>query len=148
MLPQTPRVLVTKSAEETEEFAEELGKTLTNEVLILHGELGAGKTTFVRGLARGLEVKSRIQSPTFTYQRIHEGRTKLYHFDCYRLEKRDLLLEEEVEDAIHRHDGVVVIEWPERVSEALPHERIDIYFVHGSNDERTLTLVQSDESDT
>ena len=112
---------VTASEEETQAVARELSATLrAGDVVLLSGDLGAGKTTFVRGLAEGLGIDPReVSSPTFTL--VHEYRGNgltLYHADLYRLESaatNDLGLEE-----IGVQDGVLAIEWPDRLSHQLP----------------------------
>jgi tRNA threonylcarbamoyladenosine biosynthesis protein TsaE len=113
--------VVTRSEEETQEVARQLAETLSaGDVLLLTGNLGAGKTAFVRGLAAGLGVDpGEVSSPTFTL--VHEyrgGRLTLYHADLYRLEKTatdELGLEE-----MGAADGVLAIEWPDRLSHDLP----------------------------
>jgi tRNA threonylcarbamoyladenosine biosynthesis protein TsaE len=112
---------VTASEEETQAIARELSATLrAGDVVLLSGDLGAGKTTFVRGLAEGLGIDPReVSSPTFTL--VHEYRGNgltLYHADLYRLENAatdDLGLEE-----IGVKDGVLAIEWPDRLTHELP----------------------------
>ena len=116
---------VTASEEDTQAVARELSATLrAGDVVLLSGDLGAGKTTFVRGLAEGLGIDPReVSSPTFTL--VHEYRGKgltLYHADLYRLESAatdDLGLEE-----IGVKDGVLAIEWPDRLSHELPGARL------------------------
>ena len=113
-------ITVTHSEEDTERLAEQLALRLrAGDVLLLSGPLGAGKTAFVRGLARGLGIDAdEVSSPTFTL--VHEyrgGRLTLYHADLYRLEKvatEDLGLEE-----MGIADGVLAIEWPDRLAHAL-----------------------------
>jgi len=112
---------LTHSEEETAAFARELAAQLTpGDVVLLSGELGAGKTAFVRGLAAGLGIDpAAVTSPTFTL--VHEyrgGRLTLHHADLYRLEQaatEDLGLEE-----MGVADGVLAIEWPDRLTHALP----------------------------
>jgi len=119
---------VTSSEAETASIARELAATLApGDVVLLSGNLGAGKTAFVRGLAEGLGIDGEeVSSPTFTL--VHEyrsGRLPLYHVDLYRLERaasHDLGLEE-------LHNGVLAIEWPDRLSHELAgarHVHIDI----------------------
>ena len=116
---------VTASEEETQAVARELSATLrAGDVLLVSGDLGAGKTTFVRGLAEGLGINPReVSSPTFTI--VHEYRGNgltLYHADLYRLERAatdDLGLEE-----IGVKDGVLAIEWPDRLSHELAGARL------------------------
>jgi tRNA threonylcarbamoyladenosine biosynthesis protein TsaE len=115
---------ITHSEEETQNVARELAGALkAGDVLLLSGELGSGKTTFVRGLAQGLGVNpDDVSSPTFTI--VHEyrgGRLTLYHADLYRLEKAatdDLGLEE-----LGVHDGVLAIEWPDRLTHSMSAAR-------------------------
>lgn len=131
-------MLKTTSPTETVSFAERLGKRIKPGLVCLYGDLGAGKTTFVRGLAKGLGVKSRVQSPTFTYQRIHRGKKTLYHFDCYRLTGRDELLVQEIQEAVAQKNSVVVIEWAEKVEKFLPKARLEIQFRHIDETSREL----------
>lgn len=125
--------LESKSPDETLRIGEKYGRKVKKGLICLYGPLGAGKTTFIRGLARGLGVKSKIQSPTFTYERIHSGRLKLYHFDCYRISKPDILLINDLHEAIERDDGIIVIEWAERIADALPEKRTEIHIEYGKN---------------
>jgi len=106
--------LVAASESETEAAGEEMGGQLgPGDLVLLAGELGAGKTTFVRGLARGLGVTVTVQSPTFTLVRVYPGRVQLAHVDLYRLEASpeldDLGLFELLEE------GVVAVEWGDRL---------------------------------
>ena len=128
---------VTRSETETAGIASDLAATLSpGDVLLLSGNLGAGKTAFVRGLAAGLGIDPEdVSSPTFTL--VHEyrgGRVTLYHVDLYRLEKAatdELGLEE-----LHR--GVLAIEWPDRLTHSLPGARhISIAILDG--DERRIS---------
>lgn len=132
---------ITKSEAETAGIASALAASLSpGDVLLLSGNLGAGKTAFVRGLAEGLGIDPEdVTSPTFTL--VHEyrgGRLTLYHVDLYRLERAatdDLGLEE-----LHR--GVLAIEWPDRLSHALPGARfISIDILEG--DERRIRWTHS-----
>jgi tRNA threonylcarbamoyladenosine biosynthesis protein TsaE len=115
----------TTSPEETEAAGEELAATLeVGDLLLLAGELGSGKTTFVRGLARGLGVNDGVQSPTFQLVRVYMGRIQLAHVDLYRLERgaelADLGLEELLEE------GAVAVEWGDRLRFAYPRtQRIE-----------------------
>ncbi len=117
----TSRELITESPEETEAAAERLaGRLRRGDLLLLTGPLGAGKTTFVRGLARGLGVAGLVQSPTFQLLRTHPGDLPLAHVDLYRLEAAAELADLGLED--HLEAGVVVIEWGDRL-EGLPAAR-------------------------
>jgi tRNA threonylcarbamoyladenosine biosynthesis protein TsaE len=119
-------VLETRSHAETQALGERLGRALAaGDVVALTGELGAGKTAFVQGVARGLGIRGRVASPSFTIVNEHDGRVPLFHADFYRLvDAREL-------DAIGFEDyfgrgGIVVVEWAERFLDALPKERLDV----------------------
>ncbi|MBI5413161.1 tRNA (adenosine(37)-N6)-threonylcarbamoyltransferase complex ATPase subunit type 1 TsaE [Candidatus Peregrinibacteria bacterium] len=124
------------------EAGKRLGESLKNGLICLFGDLGAGKTTFIRGLADGIGISSRIQSPTFTYQRVHAGKTKLYHFDFYRLDKPDQMMINELFDAIGKQDGVIAVEWAEKIWDFLPEKRTDIRFKHLEGDCREIIIRQ------
>ncbi len=108
------------SPEETEAWGETCGKALEKgAVIAFSGDLGAGKTAFTRGIARGLGITSPITSPTFTLvNEYEEGRLPLFHFDLYRLEGEDDLYELGFEEYFYR-DGVCVLEWSSRAEEFL-----------------------------
>ena len=120
-------IVKSQSEKETRELGRRLAKTVKNGLICIYGELGAGKTTLVRGIARAIGIRSKIQSPTFTYQRIHRGKRALYHFDCYRLEKPDTAIINEIIQALENGDGLVAVEWPERLEKFLPKERTNVY---------------------
>lgn len=128
----------TTSEEETAAAGERLAAALgPGDVVLLYGELGAGKTAFVRGLARGLGAPERdVSSPTFTLVQEYAGRVPLYHVDLYRLEPKeveDLGLEELVSG-----DGVVAIEWAERWH-GRPDDAIEVRLEHAGEDRRRIT---------
>lgn len=119
-------------------FAMRLAKLLKpNDVLALEGDLGAGKTTFTKGLAQGLEVKKTVNSPTFTIIKEYNGIMPLYHMDVYRLEDsyEDLGFDEYFEGG-----GVTVVEWAHIIEEQLPEELLNIRIKHGENDTRTIIV--------
>lgn len=133
----------THSAAETEALGEQLAARLTGgEVIAYTGDLGAGKTAFTRGLARGLGITDRVTSPTFTIVNEYEGgRLPLFHFDMYRLSSSDELYDIGWEDYLAR-GGVCAVEWSEIVSDALEENeliRVDIKNECG-NDDRTITV--------
>ncbi len=108
-------------------------------VLALCGSLGAGKTTFVRGLARGLESPDRVVSPSFTLQCTYGGRLDLHHFDAYFEERFRNLIDEGV-DELFGGDGVCVVEWAEHVSTDLPEDRLEITLEHADQETRALRV--------
>lgn len=118
--------ITTNNAEETIEIGERLGKALKKgAIILLSGDLGAGKTVFTKGIARGLDIDKNVTSPTFTLIHQYDGRLPLYHFDIYRI-----LNEEELYDIGYEEyffgDGVTVVEWPERMEDLRPDEYISI----------------------
>ena len=102
---------ISKSVEETLAIAEDFAARLKGgDIVLLHGDLGAGKTTFTKGIARALGVEEVVTSPTFTIVKEYEGRSlRLYHMDMYRLDGD--ITELGIEDYLGRKDGVSVIEW-------------------------------------
>ena len=112
-------MFISHSPAETVAFCEQWGRHLqAGCVIALHGDLGAGKTQFVRGLAKGLRVSDRVHSPTFTLVNEYGGgRLKLFHLDLYRLETRAQLSSAGIEEYL-QPEGVSVIEWAERLDNA------------------------------
>ena len=111
---------LTHGPEETEALGEKLaGKLCPGDVIAYYGDLGAGKTAFTRGLARGLGIEAPVTSPTYTIVNEYlQGRMPLFHFDMYRLESADDLFDIGWEDYLER-GGVCAVEWSENVEEAL-----------------------------
>ncbi len=119
--------MISRDVDQTEKLGEELGKTISaGTVVWLYGDLGAGKTAFVRGLARGLGVEGRVTSPTFALVNEYEGRLPLFHFDLYRLGGEEDLFELGWDDYLSR-GGVCAVEWSQRL-DARPDRgvRVDI----------------------
>ena len=117
----------TASAYETEELGARLGRQLRpGAVIAFYGDLGAGKTAFTRGLARGLGIVDPITSPTYTIVNEYSGKIPLFHFDMYRLTSSEDLFDIGWEDYL-THGGVIAVEWSERVEDALEDAlKIDI----------------------
>lgn len=110
----------TVSPEETMDLGEKIGRQLNGgEVICLTGDLGAGKTHFTKGVARGLGISETVTSPTFTLINEYSGRLPLYHVDVYRLCDPDEAYDLGLEEYLYG-DGVTLVEWPERVAELLP----------------------------
>ena len=122
----------------TQELAEALGRLAgPGAVLVLSGPLGAGKTCFVQGLARGLGVTGVVNSPTFTIVKEYRGRLPLFHFDLYRLEDPEELWDLGREDYLAA-GGVCALEWGERAAALLPRDRLDIALQPGGPREREI----------
>ncbi|MCL2234287.1 MAG: tRNA (adenosine(37)-N6)-threonylcarbamoyltransferase complex ATPase subunit type 1 TsaE [Firmicutes bacterium] len=124
---------ISKKENETLRFAFEFATKLKGgDVICLHGDLGAGKTTFTKGLAKGLGVDSGVTSPTFSILNEYDGkRWKLYHIDAYRLKDAEEAVATGLCDYIFSLDAVVVIEWFENISQILPKEmkKVSLKFV-------------------
>ncbi|GEN89221.1 tRNA (adenosine(37)-N6)-threonylcarbamoyltransferase complex ATPase subunit type 1 TsaE [Oceanobacillus sojae] len=131
--------MLLRTENDTQDFAYRLAKELQpNDVLTLEGQLGVGKTTFTKGLAKGLDVKRNISSPTFTIVKEYRGRLPLYHMDVYRLENS---MEDIGFDDYFFGNGITVIEWASFVEDFLPKERLDITLCYTGNDnQREITL--------
>ena len=119
--------MITHSVKETRAFGEKLAVSLRKgDVILLEGELGAGKSELARGIAKGLGVTETVTSPSFTILNVYEsGRYPLYHFDWYRLESAEELYELGMDEYLGG-DGVAVVEWPERCPEVIPGKAIRI----------------------
>ncbi|RYL87875.1 tRNA (adenosine(37)-N6)-threonylcarbamoyltransferase complex ATPase subunit type 1 TsaE [Sporolactobacillus sp. THM7-4] len=127
------------SPEETMAFAEKLSAYLQpGDVMTLSGDLGAGKTVFTKGLAKGLGVGGMVSSPTFTIVKEYTaGRLPLYHMDVYRIsDEEDIGLEDYFDQ-----DGVVVIEWAENIPSWLPEDFLNIVIERLSDHDRKLTII-------
>ena len=132
--------IITKTVEETEEAGYNLAKGLkAGAVVTLYGDLGAGKTAFVRGMARGLNSKNRVTSPTFTIVNEYSGDLPLFHFDMYRLGSSNELFDIGWEDYLVR-GGICVVEWSENVSDAFDGSEIIVRIDKLSDTERKITL--------
>ncbi|SDJ31330.1 tRNA (adenosine(37)-N6)-threonylcarbamoyltransferase complex ATPase subunit type 1 TsaE [Natribacillus halophilus] len=114
--------LLSHSTEDTVDIGERLGQSAASgDLFALDGDLGAGKTHFSKGLAKGLGVKEMVNSPTFTILKVYNGRLHFYHIDAYRLGEEDVGLDEYIEG-----DGVTVVEWANNME--LPEQRVNITF--------------------
>ncbi|MGM0855184.1 MAG: tRNA (adenosine(37)-N6)-threonylcarbamoyltransferase complex ATPase subunit type 1 TsaE [Bacillota bacterium] len=130
--------IITTSPEETGQFAEKLAANLNpGAVLTLEGDLGAGKTTFTKGLAKGLGVTKTVNSPTFTIIKEYRGRLPLYHMDVYRLDDsfEDLGFDEYFEG-----EGVTVVEWAHLIQDQLPEELLSLSIYREGDSTRRIVL--------
>lgn len=111
-------IFISKSREETEAFAKEYAKTLVGgDVVLLDGEMGAGKTVFAKGVAKGLGVEEEVTSPTYAYMNDYDGR--LFHYDCYRIESVEQAERLGLADYFDM-GGVCLIEWSQNIAPLLP----------------------------
>ena len=129
---------------DTRKLGERLGRLLgAGDVILLAGELGAGKTTFVQGLARGIGYAGSVSSKSFVLLGEYAGRVKLYHADLYRLESPEQVQELALEEVCS--DGALAVEWPERAEDVLPPEHLRVEFEVTGEHSRTLRLSASGE---
>lgn len=138
--------VVTQSPAETERIAAAAGQILeAGDIVVLIGDLGAGKTTFTRGLAAGLGVTSPVVSPTFTLVRTYEGRLPMVHADLYRLDRAQEVIDLGLEDVADER-SVIVVEWGDIAARYLPGtERLEVRLERtaGHDDERCLSFTSS-----
>ncbi len=131
----------TRSSKETERVGETLAACLSTPIKIaLIGDLGTGKTTFTRGLARGFGIE-KIRSPSFTLINIYRGEKNLYHVDLYRLSSAEDIYSLGLQDALLDPEGVVVVEWAEKGRDIIgDDEVIYVYFEHLGSKRKSLSL--------
>lgn len=123
----------------TEALGQRIGEVAEAGLVVdLRGELGAGKTALVRGLAAGLGVEGMVRSPTFTIASLHQGAVPLLHVDAYRLEDSGELALHGWDDWLS--DGVIAVEWAGRVEDILPQRRLGIELAHGGPDIRLARI--------
>jgi tRNA threonylcarbamoyladenosine biosynthesis protein TsaE len=121
----TMPTLTTNGAAETEAVGEAIGAHLrVGDLVVLSGDLGAGKTTFTKGLARALGVEQRVTSPTFTIVQEYDGRLPVAHVDVYRLERIQELYDFGFEELLE--ERVTVVEWGEAIALVLPRDRVNV----------------------
>ena len=136
--------IITRSPEETIAFAHKIGSLLKKgDVIAYTGGLGAGKTTFTRGLATGAGLEDEVTSPTFALINEYRGKLNIYHFDMYRIESMDDLETTGFFD-YPAEDSVFVIEWSENIREALPENTVYINIERIDDETREIT-VEGDE---
>ena len=119
-------IFISKSREETENFAVEYAKTLTaGDVVLLDGDMGAGKTVFSKGVAKGLGIEEEVTSPTYAYMNDYDGR--LFHYDCYRVESIEQAESLGLADYFDM-GGICIVEWAQNIASLLPKnvKRVEI----------------------
>ncbi len=133
-------IIYTENEAGTENAGRELAEKLRpGAVVAMYGDLGAGKTAFVRGMARGLGIEARVSSPTFTIVNEYPGKTPLFHFDMYRLKSADELFEIGWEDYLER-GGICVVEWSENVREAIGSGAVSVSIEKTGVNSRRITI--------
>jgi tRNA threonylcarbamoyladenosine biosynthesis protein TsaE len=134
---------ITRSAADTHALAERLGRLLrAGDVVVLAGELGAGKTVFAKGIARALGITEPVVSPTFTIMREYDAPLPLVHVDVYRLDHVQELHDLGFDDLVGG-DAVVLVEWGDQVVAALPTDRLDVRLTPGGDDDERQISVES-----
>lgn len=141
------KIIVTNSNVETMNIGLRLSEVLLpGSVLLLTGDLGAGKTTLVRGLAKGLGIKEVVQSPTFNIMKVYlKAEKPLIHIDAYRL--ADINDDIGLDEYIGYESGITVIEWPDYIQNLIPDNAISISIKHKGNDVREITINSEEDLD-
>lgn len=133
--------ILSTSARQTVRLGEQLAKHLNKgDIVCLQGELGSGKTTFIKGVAQGLKIApKKVNSPTFVLMNAYQGRLSLYHFDLYRIETADEMGAIGYEEFLYG-DGIAIIEWAEKLKALTPKEFLRIELAHKGEKERLIKL--------
>lgn len=134
---------ISHSENETKQIAEDLAKKTKGHIFALTGELGAGKTTFVQGFAKGLGIQEKIISPTFVLIRQHQipkSSKTLYHIDLYRLENKDEFKNLGLEELLNESDHLLLIEWADKIKYLLPKNTIWVYFRRLTENQREIIV--------
>ena len=137
--------LITYSAEETMNLGQRLAVLAKpGSTFCLTGDLGAGKTTLVRGVAKALNIKSVVQSPTFNIMKVYfDGDRPLIHIDAYRL--ADINTDIGLDEYIGYETGITVIEWPEFIKDLIPETAIEVNITHVKDNERNIVITADDK---
>ena len=141
-------IIITKSPAETKNLGKGVSKLVKpGDLLAFYGELGAGKTCFIQGISLGLEVKDYVTSPSFTIINEYQGKVPIYHFDLFRLDNAEEILELGYEEYFYG-EGLTVIEWAEKIEQLLPKEHLKIEIKFKDRYERTISFIsQGDRFD-
>ena len=140
--------IISRSAEETVALGEQFAKDYLSDgsLVVLRGELGAGKTQFTKGIGKFFGInEDEISSPTYTlvseYDVLYGNISKMFHLDCYRFDKPEELIELGVEEYLYPKHAVTIIEWPERIEAYLPTERIEVVIEVVNQNERKIEIL-------
>lgn len=136
---------LSRSASDTKAIGKSLGAYLTGgNVVCFFGDLGAGKTTFIKGLAASIAKvpEDEVHSPTYTYLNIYSGPTPVYHFDLYRLKSADDFMQMGFDEYFSTDEGICCVEWSERIEELLPDDVICVTIKNVSLEEREIEVVR------
>ena len=132
---------ITNNRDETLNFAENLAKQIVApKIIVLSGDLGAGKTTFSKGFAKGLGISETITSPTFTLLNEYSGDKNLYHFDMYRLSSKEEAYELGFENYFENNDGIILVEWAENVKGLFTPPYLKVLIEKIDENKRKFTL--------
>lgn len=135
-------MFISHSRDETIQFGESLGKRLSpNSIVCFKGDLGAGKTTLIKGIAKGTGYSQieEVNSPTFVFMNVYSGKKTLYHFDLYRLHNAEEFLSMGFDEYFYA-DGICCIEWSERIADLLPDNCIHIEMQHYEEGKRMIYI--------
>ena len=141
------KTFASSSSEETIEIGRQIGALLhKKELVCLTGDLGAGKTTLIKGIVHFLTgtLPSEVVSPTFTYLNIYSGSSDVYHFDLYRLSSKEEFLAAGFDEFLEK-DGICLVEWPDRLPEKILKQKTSIHIAYVSQEKRKITLLRSHE---
>lgn len=128
------------SEDETIEFSKTLAKKISStKVIAFFGDLGAGKTTFIRGLVEGLNSKDSVTSPTFTYMQIYDSEVPIYHFDLYRIKDLNEFMDLGFFEYFEKN-GICLIEWSERIKSILPKNTLTVEILHLDKQQRKIII--------
>lgn len=136
-----PFQFLSHSEAQTMQLAQTLGRHLkAGDIVCLTGDLGSGKTTFAKGIAKGLKVDPRqVNSPTFVLMNIYQGKMPLFHFDLYRMEDAEEILNLGYEEFFY-DEGVTVVEWAERLQGFMPRGCLHVEMIHKGESERSIKI--------
>jgi len=135
------KIVISNNPEETMQVAMDLGRRLRDgEVVALVGELGTGKTTFVKGLAQSFFIPEEILSPSFLLARTYRGKRTLHHLDLYRVRDIEELVEVGLTDLLPPEEGVTAVEWADRFPQIIPKDAVWVVLEHEGGDRRKITI--------